>query len=125
VEGTILPAGPIVVAAQLPDSNPIKAHALDYIKRYEAANGPGSVSSFGGHAYDAATLLETAIPAALERGKPGTPEFRAALRDGMEAQHSLVMVHGIATMSPQDHNGFDDRARVMVTIQGGTWKLLP
>jgi branched-chain amino acid transport system substrate-binding protein len=125
VEGTILPAGPMLVAAQLPDSNPIKAHALDYIKRYEAANGAGSVSTFGGHAYDAATLLEAAVPAALQKGKPGTPEFRAALRDDMEAQHGLVMVHGIATMSPQDHNGFDDRARVMVTIQGGAWKLLP
>ncbi|HEY2133018.1 MAG TPA: ABC transporter substrate-binding protein [Acetobacteraceae bacterium] len=125
VEGTILPAGPMLVAAQLPDSNPIKAHALDYITRYEAANGAGSVSTFGGHAYDAATLLSAAIPGALAKGKPGTAEFRAALRDSLEAQHDLVLVHGIATMGPQDHNGFDDRARVMVTIQGGAWKLLP
>ena len=125
VEGTIFPVGPILVASQLPDANPIKAHALDYIAKYEAANGAGSVATFGGHAYDAATLLFAAIPAALKAGKPGTPEFRAALRDAMEAQKNLVMVHGIVNMTPEDHNGFDDRARVIATVQGGAWKLLP
>jgi branched-chain amino acid transport system substrate-binding protein len=125
VEGTIFPVGPILVATQLPDSNPIKKHALDYITRYEATNGAGSVATFGAHAYDAATLFAAAVPGALEKGKPGTPEFRAALRDGMEAQRNLVMTHGIANMSPTDHNGFDERARVMVIIQNGTWKLLP
>jgi branched-chain amino acid transport system substrate-binding protein len=125
VEGTILPAGPMLVASQLPDSNPIKAHALDYIARYEKAYGEGSISTFGGHAFDAATLIDAAIPAALAKGKPGTAAFHAALRDAMEAQHGLVLTHGIATMSPDDHNGFDERARVMVTIQNGTWKLLP
>jgi len=125
VEGTILPAGPILVAAQLPDSNPIKARALDYIAKYEAANGAGTASPFGAHAWDAALLLQASIPAALAKGKPGTPEFRAALRDAMEAQQGLVLTHGIATMSPTEHNGFDERARVMVTIQGGAWKLLP
>ncbi len=125
VEGTILPAGPILVAAQLPDSNPVKAQALAYIKAYEAANGVGSVATFGAHAYDAATLIAAAVPAALKAGKPGTPEFRAGLRDAMEAQKNLVLTHGIASMTPTDHNGFDERARVMVTIKDGTWKLLP
>jgi branched-chain amino acid transport system substrate-binding protein len=125
VEGEVLPAGPILVAAQLPDGNPIKKHAMDYITRYEAANGAGSVATFGAHAYDAATLLVAAVPAALQKGKPGTAEFRAGLRDGMEAQKNLVMTHGIANMTPSDHNGFDNRARVMVIIQNGAWKLLP
>ncbi|MCW3474495.1 ABC transporter substrate-binding protein [Limobrevibacterium gyesilva] len=125
VEGTILPAGPILVAAQLPDSNPIKKQALEYITRYEAANGPGSVATFGAHAYDAAILLSAAVPAAVQKAKPGTAAFHAALRDAMEAQQNLVLTHGIANMTPQDHNGFDQRARVMVTIQGGAWKLLP
>jgi branched-chain amino acid transport system substrate-binding protein len=125
VEGTILPAGPILVAAQLPDSNPVKAVALAYVQKYEAANGEGSVSTFGAHAYDAAILLENAIPVALKTAKPGTPEFRAALRDALEAEKGVVLDHGIATMTPTDHNGFDDRARVMVTIKDGGWKLLP
>ena len=125
VEGTVLPAGPILVAAQLPDSNPIKAKALEYVTKYEAANGAGSVATFGAHAYDAAILFAAAVPEALKKGKPGTAEFRSALRDSIEAQKNVVMTHGIANMTAEDHNGFDTRARVMVTIQGGAWKLLP
>jgi branched-chain amino acid transport system substrate-binding protein len=125
VEGTFLPVGPFVVAEQLPDSNPVKPVALDYIHRYEAANGPGSATAFGAHANDAFLMVQAAIPAALTKGKPGTVEFRAALRDALEQEKGLVLDHGIATTSPQDHNGFDARARVMVTIKDGAWKLLP
>lgn len=125
VEGTVLPAGPILVASQLPDGNPIKGVAADYVRRYEAAQGPGTVATFGAHAFDAALMLEAAIPAALKSGKPGTAEFRAALRDSLEGAHGLVLTHGISDMSATDHNGFDDRARVMVTIQNGAWKMLP
>jgi branched-chain amino acid transport system substrate-binding protein len=125
VEGTILPSGPIVVAEQLPDSNPVKAVALDYIHRYEAMYGAGTASAFGANANDAMLLFKAAVPAALAKGKPGTPEFRAGLRDGIEALHGVVLDHGIATMSPTDHNGFDKSARVMLTIQNGAWKLLP
>ncbi len=124
VEGTILPAGPVLVAAQLPDSNPIKAVALDYVGKYEAANGAGSFATFGAHAWDAMLLLQHAIPIALTHARPGTPEFRAALRDALEGLHGVVLTHGVATMSPTDHNGFDERARVMVVIDHGTWKLL-
>jgi branched-chain amino acid transport system substrate-binding protein len=123
VEGTILPAGPILVAEQLPNNNPIKKVALDYIKRYEAAYGGGSRSTFGAHAWDAGLLLEHAIPVALKKAKPGTREFRAALRDALENTKELVADHGVFNMSPQDHLGFDQRARVMVKIEGGKWKL--
>ena len=125
LEGTFLPSGPILVASQLPDSNPIKVQAGDYVRKYEAANGAGTVATFGAHAYDAAILLQAAIPVALKSAKPGTTEFRAALRDALEGLHGQVLTHGIADMSDTDHNGFDKRARVMVTIQNGTWKLLP
>jgi len=125
VEGTILPTGPVLVAAQLQDSNPIKAVALDYVHRYEAANGAGSVATFGAHAFDAGILLQTAIPIALKSAKPGTPAFRSALRDALESGKDQVLTHGISTMTPQDHNGFDQRARVMVTIEHGAWKMLP
>jgi branched-chain amino acid transport system substrate-binding protein len=125
VEGTVLPAGPVLVAAQLDPGNPVKQTALGYIARYEAAHGVGSVSTFGAHAWDAGLLLSAALPDALAKARPGTAEFRAALRDAMEARRDLVMTHGVASMSPTDHNGFDTRARVMVTIRDGTWKLLP
>jgi len=123
VEGTFLPAGPMLVAAQLPDSNPIKKPSLVYIGKYEAAHGKGSVATFGGHAWDAGLLLQNAVPAALKKAQPGTKEFRAALRDALEATKELVGVHGVFNMSPGDHLGFDQRARVMVRIENGTWKL--
>ena len=99
--------------------------ALDYVRRYDAAQGPGSASTFGAHAYDAALLLQRAIPEALKTAKPGTPDFRAALRDALEAVREVVLTHGVATMSPTDHNGLDERARMMVTIEHGGWRLLP
>lgn len=123
VEGTILPAGPILVAEQLPNDNPIKKVALAYIKKYEAAYGSGSRSTFGAHAWDAGLLLQHAIPIALKKAKPGTLEFRKALRDALESTRELVGDHGVFNMSPQDHLGFDQRARVMVKIEGGKWKL--
>jgi branched-chain amino acid transport system substrate-binding protein len=125
VEGTVLPAGPVLVAAQLADGNPIKPVAVDYVTRYEAANGPGSFATFGAHAYDAGLLLAHAIPVALRTAQPGTPAFRSALRDALEATKGFVITNGVQDMKPTDHTGLDDRARVMVTIQGGAWKLLP
>ena len=125
VEGTILPAGPVLVADQVPEGSPSKAVGLAYIHDYEAANGAGSVSTFGAHAYDAGLMLEYAIPIALKSAKAGTPEFRSALRNALEGAKELVVTQGVMDMSPTNHNGFDDRARVMVTIKEGGWKLLP
>jgi branched-chain amino acid transport system substrate-binding protein len=123
-EGTFLPAGPVLVAAQLPDSNPIKKVALDYAKKYEAMHGKGTVSTFGAHAWDAGLLLAHAVPEALKKAQPGTPEFRKALRQALEKTTNLTAAHGVFNMSPQDHLGFDQRARVMVRIDNGTWKLV-
>ncbi len=123
-EGTFLPAGPVLVAEQLPDSNPVKASALTYINAYEAVHGKGSVSTFGAHAWDSGVLLQAAIPVALKTAQPGTAEFRAALRDALENVKEVPAAHGIFSMSPTDHLGLDQRARVMVQIQNGAWKLV-
>lgn len=124
VEGAFLPIGPAIVAAQLPDSHPSKKVALDFIKRYEAAHGPGTSNSFTAHAWDTYLLLEAAIPVALRKAKPGTKEFRAALRDALEGVKNLAATQGVFNMSPTDHQGFDERARVMARIEQGTWKVL-
>lgn len=123
-EGTFLPAGPVLVAAQLPDNNPIKKVAQEYVTKYEAMYGKGSVSTFGAHAWDAGKLLSNAIPVALKKAQPGTPEFRKALRDALEGTKNLTAAHGVFNLSPQDHLGFDQRARVMVKIEEGNWKLV-
>ena len=123
VEGAYVPASPVIVANQLPDSHPAKAQAVQYTKLYEAANGAGSVSAFGSYTWDACTELMNAIPAALKSAQPGTMEFRRALRDALEATKNLQVTNGVVNMSPTDHLGLDARARVMVRIEGGKWVL--
>lgn len=123
-EGEILPAGPILVVDQLPNGNPVKQSALAYKNAYEKAYGAGTVATFGGHAWDAGQLLQRAIPEALKKAQPGTEAFRSALRDAIEQTKELPVSHGIINMSQSDHNGLDQRARVMVQITDGKWKLL-
>jgi len=125
VEGTFLPAGPVLVADALPPSHPVKKVALDYVTKYEAAYGKGSVSTFGAHAWDAGILLQNAVPVALKKAKPGSKEFRAALRDALEGLKNVAGAHGVFNVTPQDHLGFDQRAAVMVQIRNGGWVLLP
>jgi branched-chain amino acid transport system substrate-binding protein len=125
VEGTFLPAGPVLVADQLPASNPVKKSASAYIAAYEAANGKGTVSTFGGHAWDAGLLMTSAVPVALKKAQPGTPEFRAALRDALEQVKEVSGAHGVFNMTATDHLGLDQRARVMVKIENGAWKYQP
>lgn len=125
VEGTLLPAGPVLVAAGLPASHPVRKSALEYVTAYEKAYGAGSVSTFGAHAWDAMVLLRNAVPSALKKARPGTPEFRAALRDALENTRNLAAAHGVFDMSAQNHSGLDQRAVVMVRIENGTWKLVP
>ena len=124
VEGAYLPAGPVLVADQLPASNPTRKVGLNYMSLYEGKYGKDSVSTFGAHAWDAGLLLQKAIPAALKKAKPGTPQFRSALRDALEGNKNVIGAHGIFNLSKTDHLGLDARSRVMVQIQGGTWKLL-
>ncbi|WP_394780144.1 ABC transporter substrate-binding protein [Undibacterium sp.] len=123
-EGTFLPAGPLLVAEQLPADNPVKKSSMRYLAAYEKAYGAGSISTFGGHAWDSGLLLEAAIPVALKKGEPGTKEFRAALRTALENITNLPTSHGIVNMSATDHLGLDQRSRVMVEIVNGKWKLL-
>jgi branched-chain amino acid transport system substrate-binding protein len=120
-DGTILPAGPMLVYEQLPAGNPLKKSAAEYVTKYEAKYG--TRSTFGGHAWDAYLLLAHTVPEALKKAKPGTKEFRAALRDALESAKDIVGVHGVFNMSPTEHNGLDNRARVMLKIEDGKWVL--
>jgi branched-chain amino acid transport system substrate-binding protein len=125
VDDTFLPAGGVLVAAQLPTDNQVRKAALEYVAKYEAAYGKGSVSTFGAHAWDAGLLMTAAVPVALKKAQPGTPAFRAALRDALEQVKEVAGAHGIFNMSTTDHLGLDQRARVMVKIDNGAWKYAP
>ena len=123
VEGAFVPASPVIVASQLPETHPAKKRAEEYIRLYEAAYGPGSVAAFGSYTWDACLELANAIPVALRTARPGTVEFRRALRDALENTKNLEVTNGAVNMSKTDHLGLDSRARVMVQIRNGKWVL--
>jgi branched-chain amino acid transport system substrate-binding protein len=98
---------------------------MEYIAKYEAAYGKGSVSAFGAYAWDAGRIMSVAIAAALKSAQPGTAKFRAALRNALEAVREVQGADGIFNMSALDHLGLDQRAVVMVKIENGAWKYSP
>ena len=121
VEGSYVVSGPAVVAEQLPDSHPSKAVAVDFVTKYEAAYGKGSRNQFAGHAYDAKVMLEKILPVALKKAKPGTPEFRAALRDAVETMGRTIFSHGVMNWTPTDHNGYTMETGVMLKVVNGAF----
>ena len=124
-EGAVAPTGPFLFADQLPDENPIKPVAAKYLAMYDDAYGIKARSPFAGYAFDAYLLLQAALPQALKTASPGSPEFRRALRDSLEANvKDVTGTQGVYTMTPQDHNGLDHRARVLVRVKDGKWELM-
>ena len=123
VEGALVVGPLLLVPEQIPDSVPTKKVALEYVTSYERLQG-AKPPIFGAGIYDAGLLLQHAIPEAIKKGKPGTQEFRSALRDALEATKDLAMSQGVVNMSAQDHSGFDYRGRVLLTIKDGKWLLV-
>ncbi len=123
VEGAYVVSGPAVIAEQLPDSHPSKKVAVDFVTKYEKAVGAGLRNQFAGHAYDAQIVLEKVIPMALQKAKPGTPEFRAALRDSMETMGRTIFSHGVMNWTPTDHWGYTMETGVMLKVVDGKFKV--
>ncbi|HPI62085.1 ABC transporter substrate-binding protein [Zoogloea sp.] len=125
VEGALIPVGPVLVAEQLPDSHPTKKNGVAFVKEFEAKNGPDSRSTFAGASWDAWQLLQNAIVTAQKaKVKSGTPEFRNALRDGIEKTSKLVGTNGVYTMGANDHAGYDASAIVLIKVENNHWKLV-
>jgi branched-chain amino acid transport system substrate-binding protein len=119
VEGTFVVSGPAVIAEQLPDSHPSKKVSMDFVNKFEAANGPKSRNQFAGHAYDFQVTMEKVIPVALKKAKPGTPEFRAAIRDAIEGMGRTVFAHGVMNWTKDDHWGYTLETGVMLKVVDG------
>ncbi|RZS47567.1 ABC transporter substrate-binding protein [Sphaerotilus mobilis] len=123
VEGAFVVSGPAVVADQLSDSHPSKKIAQDFITQYEKAYGAGSRNQFAGHAYDAALVLQKVVPVALKKGKPGSKEFRAALREAIESMGRTVVSHGVLNYTKDNHWGFTTETGVILKVVNGDWKV--
>jgi len=125
VEGSYVSSGPAVVAPLLPDSNASKALGVKYVTEYEKAYGKGSANQFGAHAFDVVIVLEKAIPLALKKGKPGTKEFRAALKEALETMGRTPVSQGVLNYTPTDHFGYTPETGVLLKIVGGEWQVVP
>jgi len=125
LDGTFVPAGPVLVAEQLPNDHPAKKPSLEFIRKYEALPDAGRRSTFAAYLWDASLILQDAAPQALKKARPGTPEFRLALRDAIEGTKDLHATNGVYNIGPDDHIGLDQRSRVMVRIDKGEWKYIP
>ena len=123
VEGAFVVSGPAIVGDQLPDSHPSKKTAIDFVQKYEKQFGAGSRNQFAGHSYDAALVLEKVVPVALKKGKPGSKEFRAALREATETMGRTVVAHGVLTYSKDNHWGYTTETGVILKVVNGDWKV--
>src|SRR6266511_360950 len=125
VEGVIAPTGPVIVAEQLPDSNPTKKVSLAYREVYQKANNAPTTDAFSAYSFDAWLVFLDAAKRALEKAEPGTPQFREAFRDAMLSTKEIVGAHGVYNFNASGFFGVDERARVLVQLQKGAWMLLP
>jgi branched-chain amino acid transport system substrate-binding protein len=46
------------------------------------------------------------------------------LRDAIESEKEIAGTHGVFNMSPTNHSGLDSRARVLLQVQNGAFKLI-
>lgn len=124
--GIICPTGPVTAAEQLPASNPIQKVALAFRAAFEKANGEAPTDSFSSYSFDGWLVFVDAAKRAMATGaKPGSPEFRAALRQALFTTKDVVGTQGVYSYTPADRHGVDDRSRVLVQIEDGKYKLLP
>ncbi|MEJ7928746.1 ABC transporter substrate-binding protein [Ramlibacter sp. AN1015] len=123
VEGSFVVSGPVIAPEQLPESHPSKQRATDFVQKYEKAYGAGSRNQFAGHGYDALIVLEKTVPVALKKAKPGTPEFRAALRDAIEGMGKTTFAHGVMNWTKDDHWGYTNDSGVIVKVVNGDWQV--
>lgn len=121
VEGSFVVSGLAVLPEGLPADHPSKKLATDFVNAYEAKNGPGTRNQFAAHAYDAYLVLDKVVPVAMKTAKPGTPEFRTALKDALENYGSIPVTQGVLTYTKDDHFGFDEKAQMMLTIKDGAF----
>ena len=125
LDGSFITAAPVLVGDQLPESSPIKKVAMEFLKKSDANFGVQNRSLFGATAWDSLLIADQAARTALKTSKPGTPEFRTALRDAIEQLKGFIGTEGVYTMSAQDHNGVDERSQVMIKIENGKWVYQP
>jgi branched-chain amino acid transport system substrate-binding protein len=120
-EGVIMASGPVMSPETQADSALTKKPGLALDTAYETKYGPNSRSQFAGHSYDAFEVLKRVIPVALKTAKPGTPEFREAIRKAFLTEREIPASQGVYNFTETDRYGLDDRARIILTVKNGKY----
>jgi branched-chain amino acid transport system substrate-binding protein len=123
-EGVIMVSGPVMDPEDQPVEAQTKKPGLALVQAYEAKYGPNSRSQFAGHSYDAFLVLERIIPVALKTAKPGTPEFREAIRQALLTEREIAASQGVYNFTEKDRYGLDDRSRILLTVKDGKYVLV-
>ena len=124
VEGSFVSSGPAVVAEKLPASNASKPIGMKFKEEFEKAYGKGTANQFAAHAYDVVIVLQKAVPLALAKGKPGTPQFRAALKEAFETMGRTPVSQGILNWTATDHFGYTPETGVLLRVANGDWQVV-
>ncbi|MCA0425482.1 MAG: ABC transporter substrate-binding protein [Proteobacteria bacterium] len=124
-EGALLASGPVIAAEGLPDSSLVKKPAMAYVTAYEGKYGKDTRTQFGAHIFDAFEILKRVTPPALKEAKPGTPEFREAIRKALLSEKEMAASQGVYNFTETDRYGVDDRARVLITVKDGAFVVVP
>ena len=120
-EGVLMASGPVMDPEGQDDSALTKKPGLALNTAYEAKYGVNSRSQFAGHSYDAFEVLKRVIPVALKTAKPGTPEFREAIRQAMMSEKDLAASQAVYNFTEKDRYGVDDRSRILLTVKNGKY----
>ena len=123
VEGSYVVSGPAVVADLLPESNPSKAAGMRFIAEYDKVYGPHSANQFAAHVFDTYLLLQKIVPMAQKKARPGTPEFRAALKEALETMGRTPISQGVLNYTATDHFGYTPETGVLLKVVNGGWQL--
>jgi branched-chain amino acid transport system substrate-binding protein len=124
-QGSPMPTGPIIVAEQLPDDHPTKKMGLDFRNVFRTVNNEATTDAFSAYSFDAYQVFADAAARALTKSEAGTPAFRQALREAILSTREVVGVHGVYNFKAGNLHGVDERARVIVELHKGNWKLVP
>src|SRR5262245_895239 len=122
-EGVFMASGPVMDPEDQPDEAQTKRPGLALNKAYEAKYGPNSRSQFAAHSYDAFLVLERVIPVALKKAKPGTQEFRDAIRQALLTEREIAASQGVYNFTEKDRYGVDERSRILLTVKNGKYTL--
>jgi branched-chain amino acid transport system substrate-binding protein len=123
-EGVLMASGPVMDPEDQPDSALTKKPGMELVKAYEAKYGPNSRSQFAGHSFDAFKVLERIVPVALKKAKPGTQEFREAIREALLTEREIAASQGVYNFTEKDRYGLDNRSRILLTVKDGKYVLV-